>query len=235
MRDAPAAANAGAVTRALGRTDYEATWHAMQDFTSGRTPSTRDEIWLTEHPPVYTLGLAGRREHLLRDNGIPALKVDRDSVLVLRNAGPKGVPGFPEWGMIPVPLKLLQQGIADVVRISDSRMSGTGYGTVVLHVAPEAAAGGPLALVQEGDLDERGYYYFAFAEPMDLRIEVSAGEGHRKVLRIPATELGGVTVSPTTSERGGVNYKDLLLGLALILATAAFVMSVRNARRLGAR
>jgi L-arabonate dehydrase len=84
----------------------------------------------------------------------PALKVDRDSVLVLRNAGPKGVPGFPEWGMIPVPLKLLQDGITDVVRISDSRMSGTGYGTVVLHVAPEAAAGGPLALVQEGDLIE---------------------------------------------------------------------------------
>jgi L-arabonate dehydrase len=81
----------------------------------------------------------------------PALDVDRDSVLILRNAGPKGVPGFPEWGMIPVPLKLLQQGITDVVRISDSRMSGTGYGTVVLHVAPEAAAGGPLALVHDGD------------------------------------------------------------------------------------
>jgi len=81
----------------------------------------------------------------------PALPVDRNSVLVLRNAGPRGVPGFPEWGMIPVPLKLLQQGITDIVRISDSRMSGTGYGTVVLHVAPEAAAGGPLALVQDGD------------------------------------------------------------------------------------
>jgi dihydroxy-acid dehydratase len=84
----------------------------------------------------------------------PALNVDRQSVLVLRNAGPKGVPGFPEWGMIPVPLKLLQQGVTDVVRISDSRMSGTGYGTVVLHVAPEAAAGGPLALVHDGDLIE---------------------------------------------------------------------------------
>jgi dihydroxy-acid dehydratase len=84
----------------------------------------------------------------------PALDVDRQSVLVLRNAGPKGVPGFPEWGMIPVPLKLLQQGVTDVVRISDSRMSGTGYGTVVLHVAPEAAAGGPLAFVHDGDLIE---------------------------------------------------------------------------------
>ena len=84
----------------------------------------------------------------------PALAVGRDSVLVLRNAGPKGVPGFPEWGMIPVPIKLLEQGVTDLVRISDSRMSGTGYGTVVLHVAPEAAAGGPLALVHDGDFIE---------------------------------------------------------------------------------
>jgi dihydroxy-acid dehydratase len=84
----------------------------------------------------------------------PTLNVTRESVLILRNAGPKGVPGFPEWGMIPVPLKLLEQGITDIVRISDSRMSGTGYGTVVLHVSPEAAAGGPLALVHDGDLIE---------------------------------------------------------------------------------
>ena len=84
----------------------------------------------------------------------PMLNVDRQSVLVLRNAGPKGGPGFPEWGMIPVPIKLLQQGITDVVRISDSRMSGTGYGTVVLHISPEAAGGGPLALVRDGDLIE---------------------------------------------------------------------------------
>jgi len=81
----------------------------------------------------------------------PELPVKADSVLVLRNAGPKGVPGFPEWGMIPVPRKLLEQGITDVVRISDSRMSGTSYGTVVLHIAPEAAAGGLLALVRDGD------------------------------------------------------------------------------------
>ena len=81
----------------------------------------------------------------------PELPVDADSVLVLQNAGPKGVPGFPEWGMIPVPTKLLQAGIADVVRISDSRMSGTAFGTVVLHVAPEAADGGPLGLVRDGD------------------------------------------------------------------------------------
>jgi dihydroxy-acid dehydratase len=74
-----------------------------------------------------------------------------DSVLVLRNAGPKGGPGMPEWGQLPIPKRLLERGITDVVRISDARMSGTAYGTVVLHVAPEAAAGGPLRAVQDGD------------------------------------------------------------------------------------
>jgi dihydroxy-acid dehydratase len=81
----------------------------------------------------------------------PALDVDADSVLVLRNAGPKGGPGMPEWGQIPIPAKLLARGVTDVVRISDARMSGTAFGTVVLHVAPEAAAGGPLAAVRTGD------------------------------------------------------------------------------------
>jgi dihydroxy-acid dehydratase len=81
----------------------------------------------------------------------PDLPVDEHSVLVLQHAGPRGVPGFPEWGMLPVPQKLLERGVVDIVRISDSRMSGTSFGTVVLHVSPEAAAGGPLALVEDGD------------------------------------------------------------------------------------
>ena len=80
-------AHAHAVTRSLGRTDYETTWRAMQAFTSARTPATPDEIWLTEHPPIYTLGLAGRREHLLRDNGIPALKVDRGGQVTYHGPG----------------------------------------------------------------------------------------------------------------------------------------------------
>lgn len=71
------AMSASVVIRALGVTDYATTWHAMQAFTAARTCATPDEIWLTEHPPIYTLGLAGRREHLLRDNGIPTLQVDR--------------------------------------------------------------------------------------------------------------------------------------------------------------
>jgi len=81
----------------------------------------------------------------------PDLAVDEDTVLVLRNAGPVGAPGFPEWGNLPIPKKLLARGVRDMVRISDARMSGTHYGTCVLHVAPEAAVGGPLALVRTGD------------------------------------------------------------------------------------
>jgi dihydroxy-acid dehydratase len=79
------------------------------------------------------------------------LGITADDVLVLRNAGPLGAPGMPEWGMLPIPKRLLEQGVRDMVRISDARMSGTSYGTCVLHVAPEAAAGGPLALVRDGD------------------------------------------------------------------------------------
>jgi L-arabonate dehydrase len=79
------------------------------------------------------------------------LPLTKDSILVMKNAGPKGGPGFPEWGHIPMPRVLLNQGVNDVVRISDARMSGTSFGTVVLHVAPESAIGGPLACVQTGD------------------------------------------------------------------------------------
>jgi dihydroxy-acid dehydratase len=82
----------------------------------------------------------------------PDLGIDPDSVMVLRNAGPVGAPGMPEWGHLPIPAKLLRQGVADLLRISDARMSGTSYGAVVLHVAPESAVGGPLALVEDGDL-----------------------------------------------------------------------------------
>jgi dihydroxy-acid dehydratase len=81
----------------------------------------------------------------------PNLDVSADSILVLKNAGPLGGPGMPEWGMLPIPKKLLQQGVRDMVRISDSRMSGTSYGSCVLHIAPEAYVGGPLAFVETGD------------------------------------------------------------------------------------
>ena len=84
----------------------------------------------------------------------PELPVTADSVLVLQNAGPLGGPGMPEWGMLPIPKKLLAQGVRDMVRVSDARMSGTSYGACILHVAPESFVGGPLALVQDGDVIE---------------------------------------------------------------------------------
>jgi dihydroxy-acid dehydratase len=82
----------------------------------------------------------------------PDLDVDENSILVLRNCGPRGGPGMPEWGMMQVPKKLLERGVRDILRISDARMSGTHFGTVILHVSPEAAIGGPLSLVETGDI-----------------------------------------------------------------------------------
>jgi dihydroxy-acid dehydratase len=102
------------------------------------------------------------------------LDVDADSVLILRNAGPRGGPGMPEWGMLPVPKKLLKKGVRDMVRISDARMSGTSYGTCVLHVAPESYVGGPLALVRDGDLVELD------VARQVLNLRISAEEMHRR-------------------------------------------------------
>lgn len=89
--------------------------------------------------------------HLKKMINDPDLPVTANSILVLRSAGPLGAPGFPEWGMLPIPNKLLKEGVRDMVRISDARMSGTSYGTCVLHISPESHKGGPLAIVQTGD------------------------------------------------------------------------------------
>jgi dihydroxy-acid dehydratase len=101
----------------------------------------------------------------------PGLPVTADSVLVLAGCGPAGVPGMPEWGMIPIPARLVRAGVTDMVRVTDARMSGTSFGTVLLHVAPEAAVGGPLALVKDGDL---------------ISLDVRAG---RLDLEVPEAEL----------------------------------------------
>jgi dihydroxy-acid dehydratase len=118
----------------------------------------------------------------------PDLECDPSSVLVLKNAGPVGGPGMPEWGHLPIPAKLLKQGVTDLVRISDARMSGTSYGAVVLHVAPESAIGGPLALVENGDLirlDVEG-------RTLDLVIDEAELEARRAAWqpRTPADDRG---------------------------------------------
>ncbi|MFF4029017.1 IlvD/Edd family dehydratase [Streptomyces sviceus] len=112
----------------------------------------------------------------------PALDVDADSVLVLRGCGPRGYPGMPEVANMPLPTKLLEQGVRDMVRVCDGRMSGTAYGTVVLHVAPEAAAGGPLALVRTGDV---------------ISLDV---EARRIDLEVPADELAARIPNAATVE-----------------------------------
>jgi L-arabonate dehydrase len=112
----------------------------------------------------------------------PNLDVDEACVLVLKHAGPKGAPGMPEWGDLPLPAKLLQAGVRDMVRLSDARMSGTAYGTVALHISPEAAVGGPLALVKDGDtieLDVPG-------RRLELLISEREMESRRQAWRPPA-------------------------------------------------
>lgn len=112
------------------------------------------------------------------------LDVDADSVLVLRNSGPKGAPGMPEWGSIPVPAKLQKRGVNDVVRISDARMSGTSYGTIALHAAPEAAAGGPLGLVRNGDYIRLDVHQ----RSLDLLVDEAELETRRRDWRAPPSE-----------------------------------------------
>jgi dihydroxy-acid dehydratase len=128
----------------------------------------------------------------------PELDVDANTVLVLRGCGPKGYPGMPEVSNMPLPKKLLAQGVRDMVRICDGRMSGTAYGTVVLHVVPEAAAGGPLALVQTGDeitLDVPG---------RTLTLEVSEEELQRR--RPNAATLAGFANPVRGWERLYINH-----------------------------
>jgi dihydroxy-acid dehydratase len=142
-----------------------------------------------------------------------ALPATPDSVLVLKNAGPKGGPGMPEWGQLPLPKKLLRQGVRDMVRISDARMSGTSYGACVLHVAPESAVGGPLALVRDGDVIELD------AEARRLDLLVAADElGRRRQAWQPrpaayARGFGEMFLAHVTQADKGCDF-DFLEGAA---------------------
>ena len=111
-------------------------------------PAAADKRFLKHRGPALAFE---DYNHMAREVERDDLDVTPDHVLVLKNAGPKGGPGMPEWGMLPIPKKLVQGGVRDMVRISDGRMSGTSYGACILHVAPESFVGGPLAFVQTGD------------------------------------------------------------------------------------
>lgn len=112
-------------------------------------PAAMDAKFQTHTGPAIVADSYDQLKEIITDTDYP---MTADSVLVLRNAGPQGGPGMPEWGMIPMPQALLKQGIRDMVRLSDARMSGTSYGACILHVAPEAFVGGPLALIETGDV-----------------------------------------------------------------------------------
>jgi dihydroxy-acid dehydratase len=143
----------------------------------------------------------------------PDLDVDENTVLVLRNAGPVGAPGMPEWGNLPIPKKLLQRGIRDMVRISDARMSGTHYGSCIVHAAPEAAIGGPLALVRDGD------WIVLDVESRSLNVEISDAELARRRSEWKApprfTERGftRLYVDHVTQADKGADF-DFLMGTA---------------------
>ncbi len=143
----------------------------------------------------------------------PALPVTPDSVLVLQNAGPLGGPGMPEWGMLPIPKQILEQGVRDMVRISDARMSGTSYGACVLHVAPESFVGGPLALVKDGDTIELD----VDARRLELRVsdeELGARRSAWKPRDSPYTRgYGALYARHVTQADKGCDF-DFLQGIA---------------------
>ena len=125
------------------------------------------------------------------------LDVDGNCVMVLKNCGPRGYPGMAEVGNMPLPLKVLKKGITDMVRISDGRMSGTAYGSMVLHISPEAVAGGPLALVQKGDMVELN----VAARCLHLDVSEEEMTKRRRVKLCPGSALAGL---PKTICRDGV-------------------------------
>jgi dihydroxy-acid dehydratase len=143
----------------------------------------------------------------------PDTAIDENTVMILRNAGPVGAPGMPEWGNLPIPKKLLQQGVRDMVRISDARMSGTHYGSCIVHAAPEAAIGGPIALVQDGD------WITLDVEARSLNVELSDDELQRRraLWKPPArTAERGFTrlyVDHVTQADKGCDF-DFLMGTA---------------------
>jgi dihydroxy-acid dehydratase len=144
----------------------------------------------------------------------PALAVSADSVLVLQHAGPLGAPGMPEWGQLPIPKKLLEQGVRDMLRISDARMSGTSYGACVLHVAPESYAGGPLALVRDGDM----IVLDVAARQLHLDVDESELARRRAAWRKPephfARGFGALYQNHITQANDGCDF-DFLEGTAV--------------------
>ena len=151
-----ASAQGGSVIKTLAQPIYPKAAFAVVTGTLApngaliKVSAASDELLVHTGPAVVFHGYEDMRTRIDDEK----IAITKDSVLILRDCGPVGVPGMPEWGMIPIPKRLLAQGVTDMVRISDARMSGTSFGTCILHVSPESAVGGPLAIVRDGDLVE---------------------------------------------------------------------------------
>jgi lipoyl(octanoyl) transferase len=207
----------GVIIRALGPTEYERTWRSMQAFTSARAAGTPDELWLTEHPPIYTLGLAGRREHLLRDNGIPTVKVDRGGQITYHGPGQLVV-------YVLFDLRRPMAGVRALVRTLEGavvRWLGTlgvaAYGKpsapgVYVSAGPREAKIGALGLrVRNGctyhglavnvamdlapfaDIDPCGYPGLAVTQLADLGATRTVGEAGAELAPILAADLAAMT------------------------------------------
>ena len=163
-----------------------------------------------EGPAVVFKDIVDLKARIDRDD----LDVTADSVLVLQNAGPVGAPGMPEWGQLPIPKKLLVSGVRDMLRISDARMSGTSYGACVLHVAPESCVGGPLALVEDGDLIELDVP----ARRLELKVDAAELARRRAAWKRPEPKFvrgfGALYQQHITQADQGCDF-DFLEGTAL--------------------
>jgi dihydroxy-acid dehydratase len=172
-------------------------------------PTCAEPRLLTHAGPAVVFRNYADLKARIDDEGLP---VTPDSVLVLQSGGPLGAPGMPEWGMLPIPRKLLKQGVRDMVRISDARMSGTSYGTCVLHVSPESAVGGPLAFVRDGDVIELDVH----ARKIHLRASDDELARRREGWKPPAARFdrgyGEMFVRETTQAHEGCDFRFLHAG-----------------------
>jgi lipoyl(octanoyl) transferase len=196
--------------RALGRTDYEPTWRAMQAFTAARGSGTPDEIWLTEHPPVYTLGLAGRREHLLRENGIPAIKVDRGGQITYHGPGQLVVYLLCDLRERKLGVRALVRAIeAAVVEWLDS-MDISAYGKPTAPGVYTRAAGVEAKVAALGLRVSRGCTYHGLAVNIAMDLAPFADIDPCGYRGLAVTQLADLGVA-TTVEAAGAGLAPILV------------------------
>ena len=196
--------------RALGRTDYEPTWRAMQAFTAARVAGTPDELWLTEHPPVYTLGLAGRREHLLRDNGIPTIKVDRGGQITYHGPGQLVVYLLCDLRERKLGVRAMVRAIeAAVIEWLDS-MDISAYGKPTAPGVYTAAAGAEAKIAALGLRVSKGCTYHGLAVNIAMDLSPFADIDPCGYRGLAVTQLADLGVT-TTVEAAGAGLAPIIV------------------------